>query len=332
MPAGAVRNTDNASTFKPYDPSLSYGDSSPTTPKPQVQKKGSCGGLGSILLAIVAVAVVTVLTAGVASIATGATFAHSLGAVLGGSLGSLAVPGTSATLGAAGAIGAGVAGAVGGSILTQGLGVATGLQDKFDWRGVALAGIGGAIGGGLGSTFKTGMAGSQFLGNAARGAIASALSQGIAVATGLQSKFDFAGVATAAIGSGAGNAIRFGAADRTLGAFGQRLVSNTAGGIATAAARSVLNGQDFGDNLIAALPDIIGNTIGDLVADRISRGPRLAYGNAGSDGYVTGGSGTTGSGDGTQARPVAVAGGGQVGAAPAAMPRLATSWSRPIGA
>jgi len=40
-----------------------------------------------------------------------------------------------------------------------------------------------------------------------------------------------------------------------------------AGGIANAATRSVANGTDFGDNLLAALPDVIGDTIGDLVAN-----------------------------------------------------------------
>ncbi|MDH4746831.1 hypothetical protein OMP43_22635, partial [Sphingomonas sp. CBMAI 2297] len=60
-------------------------------------------------------------------------------------------------------------------------------------------------------------------------------------------------------GSGASGAIG-------LGGFEGRLVGNTAGGLANAAARSLLGGTDFGDNILAALPDIIGQTIGEVIA------------------------------------------------------------------
>jgi hypothetical protein len=35
--------------------------------------------------------------------------------------------------------------------------------------------------------------------------------------------------------------------------------------------RSLINGSDFGDNILAALPDTIGQTIGNMVAGRIQR-------------------------------------------------------------
>ncbi|NWP61279.1 hypothetical protein GY994_22550, partial [Escherichia coli] len=106
----------------------------------------------------------------------------------------------------------------------QAFGVAAGIQDKVSWKGVALAGISAGVSGGLAGSFDK-IAGSPFLGDAVRGALGSAIGQGIGVATGLQSKFDFAGVAAAGLGMGASGAVG-------LGGFGGQVVRNTAGGLA----------------------------------------------------------------------------------------------------
>jgi hypothetical protein len=45
------------------------------------------------------------------------------------------------------------------------------------------------------------------------------------------------------------------------------LISGMAGGIAGAAARSVVEGTSFGDNLMRALPDVIGSTLGNAIAN-----------------------------------------------------------------
>ncbi|HEX8223322.1 MAG TPA: hypothetical protein VF605_05855 [Allosphingosinicella sp.] len=61
-----IRNHHNASTFKPFDPSETLGDISPTTPTPQktvARRGGKCGVFGIILLVVIAVAV-TVVTSG----------------------------------------------------------------------------------------------------------------------------------------------------------------------------------------------------------------------------------------------------------------------------
>lgn len=94
--------------------------------------------------------------------------------------------------------------------------------------------------------------------------------QGIDVAVGLQKSFDWAGVAAAGVGAGVGSYVGgqvhglFG--ETTLGLGAERLVSGMAGNIANAATRSLINGSDFGDNIIAALPDTIGQTIGNMIA------------------------------------------------------------------
>lgn len=56
-----------------------------------------------------------------------------------------------------------------------------------------------------------------------------------------------------------------------------------AGGVAGAAAASLVTGRNFGDTLIASLPSVIGNTVGNLVADRVARGGSVGSGNADDD-------------------------------------------------
>ena len=242
IPAGVMRNTFDAGTLKPYDPSDAYGDTSPTTPKPQAAaNRNKCGVFGQILLVVIAVAVT--------------------------------VWASPAALGSMSLLQGALAGA--GSLASQGFGVATGIQDKFSWKGVALSALAGGISAGIGGGGifgDKGLAGSLGVGSKVlqagiNGAVGSALTQGVGVVTGLQSRFDFAGVAAAGIGAGVGQAL--GRDFARLGKFGGRLAANTAGGLVNAATRSLANGSDFGDNIMAALPDIIGNTIGNLVADGV---------------------------------------------------------------
>jgi hypothetical protein len=210
------------------------------------------------------------------------------GAALGGA--------TAGTWIAAGAIGGAV-----GSVASQGLGVATGLQDRFNWSAVGLAAIGGAIGGAVGPSGLFGekglfgSMGSKVTGLALRGAASNVVTQGLGVATGLQDRFDWGGVAAAGVGAGISSRI-------TLPGTGGRIVSGMAGGLAASAAESLVTGRDFGDTITANLPGIIGNTVGGIVAEGIA-----------GNGKPGAGGSTTGAGDGTSARPTPGAGGGQVG-------------------
>ncbi|MES2443088.1 MAG: LysM peptidoglycan-binding domain-containing protein [Pseudomonadota bacterium] len=283
LPGGVIKSTYNASTLKPYNPAEAIGDVTPSTPAPQSPKKNKCGVFGMILLAVIAIAV-TVVTAGaaLAAIAPGVTgIASGISTILGTAvLGGTVVTGVSA-----GAIIAATAvGAMVGSIVSQGVGVATGIQEKFSWKAVALAGIGAAVTGGLGQAFG----GGGVLGAAARGAAGSAITQGIGVATGLQDKFSWAGVAAAGVGAAAGYAAgkAFGAkpfgdhpgpggtviaGDTSVGNifahFGQSAVAL----VANAATRSAIEGSSFGDNVMAALPDVIAQTIGDILLSSLAQ-------------------------------------------------------------
>jgi hypothetical protein len=166
LPAGVIRNTNNASTFQPYDPAATIGDTSPIAAAAPPKKKG-CGVLGQVLLVVIAIAVT------VASQGALAGFASSLGL----SSGAATVAG-------------GAMAAAAGSIASQAVGVATGVQEKFSWKDVGLAAISGGIGAGSVSS-------GDWIKDAARAMARSAVTQGIGVVTGLQTKFNWAAVAAA---------------------------------------------------------------------------------------------------------------------------------------
>ncbi|WP_197279280.1 LysM peptidoglycan-binding domain-containing protein [Novosphingobium sp. AAP1] len=264
---------NNTSTYKVYDPNEAIGDTSPTAARPP--KKNGCGVFGMILVMVVAIAV---------SYFSGPEIIHAAQAVLGGIASGGAV--------AAGSFGAIAGGVVGGaatgalaSVVSQGVGLAVGAQDSFSWKGVALSALGAGISGGLGATglfgsiakngFEVGKLGikSAFADAMVRSALGSAATQGIGVATQLQVDFDWAGVAGAALGAGLSGQVK-------VGAFGGNVLRNMAGGLANAASRSVINGTDFGDNIVAALPDVIANTIGNLVAEKVASIGRKPGGDA----------------------------------------------------
>jgi YD repeat-containing protein len=272
VPAGITRTHHNAATFRPYDANEATGNVSPTTPKPA--KKNKCGVFGQILLAAIAIAVTVI-----------------------------ALPAGGLAAGWSG-IGQGALAGLAGSAASQAVGVATGIQSKFDFKGLALAGIAGGVTAGLGpssgvfkggnglfgqtvadaagkAVFQAGASGIQSatLSAVAQGALSNALTQGIGVATGLQGKFSWTGVATAGIGAGVGGAIAgelkikdFSAdGGRSLGNIAGHTLAGSAGAMAAAATRSALSGGSFGDNLMRELPSAIGNTIGNLVAEGVRR-------------------------------------------------------------
>ncbi|MEO1219861.1 MAG: HNH endonuclease, partial [Pseudomonadota bacterium] len=262
LPTGVVKSSHNANTFKAYDPSETIGDLNPTTPEPPKASKKKCGVLGAILLVVVAVAV-TIVTAGAAAAVLAPT-SMTLGAGI-----SAAVTGTlAAKAGVAAAIAGGVIGGAVGSVASQAVGVATGIQDKFSWKAVALAGISGGVGAGVGTVIK----GSTAVKAALRGAVTSATTQGIGVATGLQEKFSWAAVAASGVSSGVSVAAgaAFGAnsfvADQSVGNIAANVLATSASSISYAATKSLIDGSNFGDNVLSSVPDIVGSTLANFFA------------------------------------------------------------------
>lgn len=238
LPAGVTRNTYTADSFRPYDPAQAIGDLSPTAPEPP-KDGGKCGVFGQILLAAISIAV------------------------------SIALPGGGTIIG-------GMVNAAIGSAVSQAVGVATGIQEKFSFKGVALSALSAGVASGLGEIgafSKLGIAGGKgvtgVLNGAARGALSSAITQGIGVATGLQDKFSFAGVAAAGVSGGIGQALG-GKLDPLHGKGSSQSFSNIAGHAAvgaarllgSAATRSAIQGTSFGASIMAGLPDVIGQVLG----------------------------------------------------------------------
>lgn len=207
---------------------------------------------------------------------------------------SVALPGGGTFIG--GAINAAI-----GSAVSQAVGVATGIQQKFSFKGVAIAAISGGIAGGiseLGAAADAAnaageavsglekvasfLSGSGFAAGVARGVVSSALTQGIATATGLQNKFSWVGVAAAGVAAGVGQGLGEELGLKDLGSKGGRTIGNIAAHtavsaaslIASAATRSALNGSSFGDNIKAGLPDVIGQTIGRVLGGAVRGDPK----------------------------------------------------------
>lgn len=171
IPNEVVSLSNTSSAFKPFDITELLGDTTPTQPAPPPpRKKKGCGVLGTIIVVIVAI-VVTVVTKG----ATANFFTNLLGSFWGG----VAAASTGAVVGSAVSQGVGIAigqrdsfswkdvaaagltagitqgvGAEGlnlidseilsagfNNVVGQGVNIALGLQDEFNWGAVAAAAV-----------------------------------------------------------------------------------------------------------------------------------------------------------------------------------------------
>ncbi|MEP9403196.1 hypothetical protein [Sphingomonas sp. VNH70] len=263
IPAGVTRNANAATSFTPYDPSLAIGEVSasealnPTSAAPR-GRRNKCGALGAVLVAAVAIVAAVHLSPAVAGAIKGLFGAAATATVATAS--GTALTATAAAIGTFSTIAGGALAGAAGSIVGQGLAVATGLQDRFSWKGVALAAIGGGVGGAglLGSS-------SGVLAGIGRGVLGNVLTQGTSLALGLQQRFDFVGLAVAGVAGGVGDLV----SDGKTGTWRQ-IKAGAASAIAGAATRSIATGTSFGDNVLAVLPDVIGTTIGRVVGASVA--------------------------------------------------------------
>ncbi|WP_056004482.1 LysM peptidoglycan-binding domain-containing protein [Sphingomonas sp. Leaf67] len=248
IPAGVVRSTYNADTYRPYDPTDVLGD---LNPNPKAKSNNKCGGFGKILLVAVAVAA-TIFTSGAAI----AALSGSVGSVMQG-VGTLLALKGAATVGVSTLIAAGVAGGAVGSAVSQGVGLTLGIQDKFSWAGVAMAGLSGGVGAGLAAA----PLGSGILGATTRGLLGNVITQGVAMATDQQKRFDWVGLGVAGVSAAVGQGIA-----GNSKSFWAQTGAGAASSLAGAATRSIVTQTSFGDNILAVLPDVIGSTVGRITA------------------------------------------------------------------
>ncbi|MGU7783235.1 LysM peptidoglycan-binding domain-containing protein [Burkholderia sp. PU8-34] len=270
-----VTNVHNTSeTFKPYDPGKAIGNTQPTLPDPPPPpgKNGGCGGLASIIAVVVAV------VASVVSYGTFAPYATSLATSVGFS-------GAAATT--AGAVGAGAVAGTVGAVSSQGVMIAGGQQSGFNWNGVALGAVSGAVAGGVTSAMSPAVAGTAggassgtsngFQAAVLQGAVRSVATQGLGVATGLQDRFDWKGVAASAIASGvgysAGQAVGSAAADAGYSAGVSKFVSGVSGGLSAGVASTLVRGGSLSRDFGAITMDAVAGTIGNMVADNMANRP-----------------------------------------------------------
>ncbi len=235
LPTGVLKSANNATTFKPYDPAETIGETSPTTAKPPRQAR--CGFFGQVLLVVIAVAVSAITYGALAPAMGGTVF---------------------------GLIGAGAISGAAGSVASQGFGVATGIQvTPFSLRDVGIAAIGGGVGAGLGEFKALAKIGNSALREGTRGVLSSGVTQLVAMGLSLQPKFNWSGVAAAAVGGAVSGGL-----DGQIGRYQGQLIGGSAGVLAGAAAKSLQDGSSFGDNVRAGLPGVIGSTVGNMISDR----------------------------------------------------------------
>jgi YD repeat-containing protein len=257
IPNKVVSIGHTSSTFKPYNSTQQTGYILPTA-GPKANASSGCGVVGEILAVIVAV-VVTVATEG-AFLAAAGVQNLTLASLLSGS----ALAGAGASVGGlAGIVGIGAVAGAAGDIASQGIEIAVGNQSSFNWSGVALGALGGALSAGLDATgpLSLAKAGNGILAGVERAALSSTITQGIGVATGLQQSFDWGGVAASATEAlaGEGLAKSFGPNATSLP---NEILESGAALLAGAATRSVVSGTDFEQSLAEEAPNVIGQNIG----------------------------------------------------------------------
>jgi hypothetical protein len=210
------------------------------------------------IIAPYAIAAVTNLGAGAS---LGTAFSTAAGVFSAGGTGLTAAVAGGASLTAAGAAVVGAIVGFAGGVSSQTFAVATGIQSKFDWEGVAMGAISGGVGGGVAKLLPA-------VSSLTKALTTSIVSQGVNVAVGLQKKFDWTGLAVAGIAGGVANQLG-GWAESRFGKIGGGALTGTASLLAGAATHSLLTGQSFGRSLKEALPGAIGTTIGNMIGGRI---------------------------------------------------------------
>ncbi|MCG2593198.1 LysM peptidoglycan-binding domain-containing protein [Ramlibacter sp. XY19] len=279
--------SNNATTFKPYDPSRIEGDKSPALPMP-AGPQGACGGMGQVLMLFIAI-VVTIMSQGATAKWLGTALAAvGEGAAAGGAVaaggGAAAGAGAAATAGAGAVsctaaaasaasftqtlitVASGAIGAAAGSLASQAFGVVIGQQQSISWKSVAGSAISGGVSAGLAPSMFSGFGVGAPV---ARAVVANALSQGISVAVGLQQRFDWRGVAASAVGTATGRAMESALEmdspafkDAELGnQLGKRLLAGLVAGGAAAAAR----GGRVTVQQVAV--DAFGNALGESITE-----------------------------------------------------------------
>ena len=170
--------------------------------------------------------------------------------------------------------------AAAGSIASQLVGMALGVVDEFSWKAVALSAISAGVTQGLPTGAMLGTTAGSIGNTIVRAAVANAMTQGIAVAVGLQDRFDWKGVAASAIGAGVGASVSEGlgitdsAGQRTAAfnnsSMGEQVFKSSLTGLAAGTATALARGGRVSVQQIAS--DAFGNALGSSLGAQIVQG------------------------------------------------------------
>ena len=254
---GGIHN--DSKTFKPYEASRVVGDTTPNLPAP-AGDDGGCGGFGQIVQIVIAVAI-TVVTGGIGGAILGSVVSQLAGMAMGiqkdfsweavalSAVSAGVSAGVGEVLGPAlqgvNPIAQAVVKAAVSNALTQGIGVATGLQRSFSWVGVAAA----AVGAGVGETINESLLG-QVGANGAR-----TLNTDFAKALGGGMAAKVIGGTIAGFASGAATALMRGGkisvTQIATDAFGNALGSSIADSIGRGSQQTEVLGATFAEDMAA---------------------------------------------------------------------------------
>ncbi len=210
---------NDAGTFALYDPSKIVGDTSPYLALPP---QPSDNFFGQVLMMAVAI---------VAAMYLGPKVLSAVQTLIGKTVAATVIAG--AATGAA------------ANVASQVVGIATGVQDKFNWKNVGASLISGGVGAGIngitgldgGNVGKTVDLGDSIFNNViGKAVLASGITQGVNVVMGLQSSFNWKAVAGSAAGAEVGDLVGE-SFQGNAGTFGARLMTGMAAGATAAAFR-----------------------------------------------------------------------------------------------
>lgn len=224
-----------ADTFRPINPSDFLASTNPTLSTPAAKRASSCQRA-----VVVIVAIVVTLAVAAAIGPQGAGLVASKITAL--SIGSFV-----------------------GSVASQGVAVAMGMQDKINWRSAVVSALAAGATAGVGS----GNVGSLML----QSAVNNVTSQGIAMLFGVQDRFDWRSVAVAAFTTGISEGLKLngaianGVSGVTNSAFAADFFKNAAQNTLRQGLRIAVDGKGKMDWAMVAA-DSFGNALGNsIVAD-----------------------------------------------------------------
>jgi len=168
------------------------------------------------------------------------------------------------------ALGAAIIGGAAGSIASQGVAMAMGMQDHFSWLNVAYSALGSGLTAGLGQAAQSAQTGMLALlkegsgAFAARAALANAMTQGVRIVNGKQDHFQWRQTAASAAAAWVGNEVTTGLGGFGGNGFAGQLTRGTLSGLTAGTVAGLLGGNAFNARQVAT--DAFGNALGNSLA------------------------------------------------------------------